>query len=79
MKQVEEEDDPFDAYMKEIEGQATTQQNVMYPGYDEDDQDMSNDNDNLKKATNVITMDDIIGSTGEDQKEEEEEDEQYRQ
>jgi hypothetical protein len=51
----------------------------MYPGYDEDDQEMSNDNENPKKAVNVITMDDIIGSTGEDQKEEEDEDdENYR-
>jgi hypothetical protein len=33
----EEEEDPFDAYMKEIEGQAVAQQNVMYPGQEEDE------------------------------------------
>lgn len=47
-KVVEEEEDPFDAYMKQIEGEAVTQHNVMYPAYgeDEEDQDMNNENDN---------------------------------
>lgn len=60
----EEEEDPLDAFMKDISSQAAVQNNLPNATYNEDEEDEEGSVD-FSKNKNVITMDDILGDGGE--------------
>jgi hypothetical protein len=75
-KKLEEDEDPFDAYMRQIEGEAVAQQAVAHPNFVTDQPMEDEEEEQVYESKNIFTMEDLQML---EEPEVEEDDERYRQ